>query len=313
MTGEKYQQTLKRYTRELLMIDLSIIIVSYNSGDFLKKCIDSIYESSIKNFEVIVVDNASKDNSVWEMRKFGSKIKLIENKKNVGFSRANNIGIKKSSGKYVLFLNPDTLVNKDTFETLISFMDKTKNAGVITSRVILPNGKLDDSCHRGFPTPWNAFCYFSGLEKIFPRSKLFAGYHMGWEDYNKTHEIDACAGSFMLVRKEAGEQIGWWDEDFFFYGEDLDFCMEIKNKGWKIYYYPHVSTTHFKGVSSGIKKISKEVTTADLETKRFATKHRFLAMKTLYNKHYLNRYPRFITWLLFRAIDIKYWLALKSL
>ena len=295
------------------MIDLSIVIVSYNTKEFLGRCLDSIFESTLKDLEVIVVDNASKDGSVEEIRKFDSKVKIIENKENVGFSKANNQGVKIVKGKYLLFLNPDTVVNKDTLSTLISFMENTKDAGVVTCKVILPDGNLDDSAHRGFPTPWNAFCYFSGLEKLFPRFKLFAGYHMGWEDFTKTHEINACAGSFMLVRREAGDQIKWWDEDYFFYGEDLDFCIKLKEKGWKIYYYPHVSITHYKGVSSGIKKISKEITTADLETKRFATKHRFSAMKILYEKHYQNKYPKIINWLVLKGINLKFWLSMKSL
>ncbi|HKC14444.1 MAG TPA: glycosyltransferase family 2 protein [Patescibacteria group bacterium] len=294
------------------MIELSIIIVSYNSGEFLRKCLESIQESKFKNLEVIVVDNASKDNPEKIIKDFPNVI-FIKNKENLGFSKANNLGLKKASGKYVLFLNPDTAVGKNALGTLFSFMEETPDAGVVTCKVVLPNGELDDSCHRGYPTPWNAICFFSGLEKLFPHSKLFAGYHMGWMDYSKIHEINACAGSFMLVRRKAGEDIGWWDEDFFFYGEDLDFCLKIREKEWKIYYYPQVSTVHYKGVSSGIKKISKEITTADLETKRFAMKHRFSAMKILYKKHYMDKYPKIVTWLLFQAINFKYWLALKSL
>lgn len=293
-------------------MELSIIIVSYNSKEVLGKCLDSLQKSNFKNFETIVVDNDSKDKTEEIFKKY-PKIVFIKNNENLGFSKANNVGIKKASGKYILFLNPDTVVNKDTLNTLISFMETTKDAGIVTCKVVLPNGDLDDSAHRGFPTPWNAFCYFSGLERLFPHSNLFAGYHMGWMDYTKIHEINACAGSFMFVRREAGDQIGWWDEDFFFYGEDLDFCLELKKKGWKIYYYPYVSITHYKGVSSGIKKISKEITTADLETKRFATKHRFLAMKILYQKHYVNKYPKIITWLVMQVINLKFWFSSRSL
>ena len=294
------------------MLDLSIVIVNFNAKEYLKKCLDSIFGSKTKNFEVIIVDNASKDN-IEEIIENYPKVKFIKNKENLGFSKANNVGLRKSSGKYILFLNPDTAVNKDTLGTLLSFMEETPDAGIVTCKVVLPNGELDDSCHRGYPTPWNAICFFSGLEKLFPHSRLFAGYHMGWMDYSKIHEINACAGSFMLVRRKAGEDIGWWDEDFFFYGEDLDFCLKVREKEWKIYYYPQVLITHYKGVSSGIKKVSKEITTADLETKRFATKHRFLAMKILYRKHYQNKYPKIVTWLLFQAINLKYWLSLKSL
>lgn len=302
------------------MIDLSIVIVSYNTKEFLGRCLDSIFESILKDLEVIVVDNASKDGSVEEiknlklkMKNYNSKLKIIENDKNIGFSKANNQGVKIAKGKYLLFLNPDTVVYPETLKFMAEFMDKNGKAGAVTCKVVLQNGKLDDSSHRGFPTPWNAFCYFSGLEKLFPRFKLFAGYHMGWENFTKTHEINACAGSFMLVRREAGDQIKWWDEDYFFYGEDLDFCIKLKEKGWKIYYYPHVSITHYKGVSSGIKKISKEITTADLETKRFATKHRFSAMKILYEKHYQNKYPKIINWMVMLGINFKFWLTLKRI
>lgn len=295
------------------MIDLSIVIVNYNAKEYLKKCLDSIFESSFKNFEVIVADNASKDGSVEQLKNLGDKINLILNKENLGFSAANNVGIKKAKGRYLLFLNPDTSVYPNTLKYMVSFMDKNKKVGCSTCKVVLPNGEIDDSCHRGFPTPWNAFCFFSGLEKIFPHSRIFSGYHMGWENLNKMHKIDACAGSFMLVRREAGEDIGWWDEDFFFYGEDLNFCLELQKKGWDIYFIPKVSTLHYKGISSGIKKHSKHLSHADLETKRSATTARFDAMKILYRKHYINKYPRFITWLVFKGVNLKFWLSMREI
>ncbi len=295
------------------MIDLSIVIVNFNAKEFLRKCLDSIFESQLKNLEVVVVDNASKDGSVEELKKFGSKIKLITNKKNVGFSTANNQGIKKTEGRYVLFLNPDTSVYPNTFKYLVNFMDKNKNVGAATCKVILPNGQLDDSCHRGMPTPWNAFCFFSGLYRLFPKSKLFDGYHLGWMDLRKTHEIDALCGAFMFTRREAGEDVGWWDEEFFFYGEDLDFCIKLKNKGWKIFYVPKVLTLHYKGISSGIKNHSKHLSHADLETQRAATVARYDAMKILYRKHYIGKYPRLITWLVMKGINFKFWLSFKSI
>jgi GT2 family glycosyltransferase len=292
---------------------LSIVIVSYNGKEYLKKCLDSIFNSHLSDFEVIVVDNASLDETSKMLEDLRYNFKFIQNKKNIGFSRANNIGVKHSSGEYLLFLNPDTEINKKAIDTLIKFMESKKNAGCVTCRVLLPNGKLDDSCHRGLPTPWNAFCFFSGLEQLFPGSKIFSGYHMGWEDLNKIHKIHACAGSFMLVRKKAGDEIGWWDEDYFFYGEDLDFCMELEKKSWEIYFIPSVSIIHYKGVSSGIKKISKEISKANRETRILATKHRFSAMKILYTKQYKDKYPKFFTWLVYRFIDTKLWFSLQKI
>lgn len=298
------------------MIDLSIVVVNYNAKEFLKKCLDSIFESDFKNIEVIIIDNNSKDGSPEDLKEYAKnkpKIKLILNKKNVGFSVANNQGVKKSVGRYVLFLNPDTNVYPATFSYMISFMDKNKNAGVSTCKVLLPNGQIDDASHRGSPTPWNSFCFFSGLEKLFPKSKIFSGYHIGWENLDKIHEIEACAGAFMMTRREAGKQIGWWDEDFFFYGEDLNFCMELQKMGWKIYYVPKVSILHYKGISSGIKNHSKHLSHADLEIQKTATVARYDAMKILYRKQYINDYPKIVTWFVMKGINLKFWLSMRGL
>ncbi|MCL5113979.1 MAG: glycosyltransferase family 2 protein [Patescibacteria group bacterium] len=295
------------------MIDLSIVIVSYNAREFLLNCLLSIKKSvgNLKH-EVIVVDNDSSDRSSEMVKnKFPSAV-LIESKRNLGFSKANNLGVKKTKGKYILFLNPDTLLRDDVLDKMVKFMDNHKSVGVSTCKLVMPNGKLDDACHRGFPTPWNAFCYFSGLSKIFSHSRIFSGYNLGFLDLSKTHEIDACAGAFMLVRREAGEEISWWDEDYFFYGEDLEFCYRLKEKGWKTYFIPSVSILHHKGVSGGIKKISKEVSTADKKTKKMATLARFQAMKIFYNKHYQDKYPRFVTWLVIQGVNLKLWVALRS-
>jgi GT2 family glycosyltransferase len=289
------------------MIDLLIIIVNYNASEFLRKCIRSIVDN-VKgvSYEIIVVDNASSDNSQQIMKKEFPHIKLITNKKNIGFSKANNQGVKISKeSRYVLFLNPDTVVQKRTIEEMIKYMDAHKDVGASTCKLVMPNGKIDDAIHRGFPTPWNAFSHFSGLEKLFPQSKLFAGYSLGWMNFEKPHEIDVLAGAFMLVRRSAGEEVKWWDEDYFFYGEDIDFCFMLKQKNWKIYYVPQVSITHLKGVSGGIKAISREITTADMETKKRATHWRFEAMRIFYRKHYQQKYPWIINYLVNLGISIK--------
>ncbi|OGH42349.1 MAG: hypothetical protein A3H79_01185 [Candidatus Levybacteria bacterium RIFCSPLOWO2_02_FULL_36_8b] len=289
-------------------MDISIIIVSYNGKKFLKNCIASIIDnvSNKINYEIIVVDNNSSDNSAEMIRKEFSQIKLIANKENNGFSKANNQGVKASQkSRYILFLNPDTIMQKNTLEKMFELMESHRDAGAATCKLVMPNGKIDDASHRGFPTPWNSLCHFSGLSRIFPKSRIFAGYNLGWMDMSKTHEIDVLAGAFMLVRREAGEEVKWWDEDYFFYGEDIDFCYMLKQKGWKIYYVPTVFITHFKGVSGGIKAVSKEITTASEETKRTTTKWRFKAMRIFYNKHYKQKYPWIINALVNLGISIK--------
>jgi GT2 family glycosyltransferase len=293
------------------MLDLSIIIVNYNTKEFLKKCISSLLYCVSKNvsYEIIVVDNASSDESPTEILNLKSQIpnlRIILNRKNVGFSKANNQGVKISKeSKYVLFLNSDTIMQNQTIEEMINFMDTHKDAGASTCKLIMPNGKIDDATHRGFPTPWNSFSHFLGLEKMFPTSKLFAGYSLGWMNLERTHMIDVLAGAFMLVRRVAGEQAKWWDEDYFFYGEDIDFCYMLKEKGWKIYYVPTVSIMHYKGVSGGIKNISKEITTANEETKNRVTKWRFNAMRIFYKKHYKQKYPWIVNLLVNIGISIR--------
>jgi len=291
-------------------LDVSIITVTYNSFATIRQCLDSI-EKTVKksSFEIIVVDNASSDGSPSEILNIKNKISNIRavlNKENKGFSKANNQGIKISQkSRYVLFLNPDTLVYENTIDGMVDFMDKTSNAGAATCFVQLKNGKLDDSCHRGFPTPLRSMFYFIGLCKVFPKSKFFAGYNMTYLDFNKTHVIDALGGSFMITRREVGEKLNWWDEDFFFYGEDLDFCFRIKELGYKIYFVPQYRALHYKGISSGIKKVSKDISKATKETKLFATKHRFNAMRIFYRKHYEKKYPKLVTWFIYIAIWVK--------
>ena len=176
------------------MLDLSIIIVSYNTKDFLQKCIESIEKTAKDfNYEIIVVDNASKDNSPEMVSKEFKDVVLIENKENLGFSRANNIGVKKSTGRYVLFLNADTIVYENTLKTMLDFMDSNKDGGAATCKLEMLNKKIDDASHRGFPTPWNSFSHFSGLSKFLGKTKLFGGYNLGYLDLSKMLEIDALA------------------------------------------------------------------------------------------------------------------------
>ena len=286
------------------MKQLSIIIVNYNSLSFVQDCLDSLYggKGIPTSWEVIVVDNASQEKFKVQSSKF-KDIRIIESEKNVGFARANNHAIKKSQGKYILLLNPDTIVSQEAFKHLVEFMDKHEKVGIVTPKVMLPMGGIDDASHRGFPTPWRAFCYFSGLSKLFPQSQFLNGYHLGYQHMDKAHQIEACVGACMLVRREVGEQINWLDEDYFWYGEDLDFCYRVKELSYEVWYVPEVSILHFKGVTSGIKKSSESITTATRETRQKAQIARFAAMRIFYNKHYTKKYSSFITFLVNAGIS----------
>ena len=274
--------------------DLSIIILNYNVKELLVNCLDSIFKNKGKEdkWQVIVVDNASDDGSVGAIREFREKhkeIELIENKENLGFSKGNNIGVKRAKAAVILFLNPDTVIEGQAIQKSYQYLMSNPDIGALTCRVELPDGKLDYSCHRGFPTPWNSFCYFVGLSKLFPSSPLLSGYTATYLDIKTTHQIDCLTGAFMMVRKIAGEQVGFWDEDYFFNGEDVQFCYLLKQKGWQIWFYPEVKIKHFKGSSSGL--WTTTLTLVDKEHKLKIAKHGVSAMRIFYLKNYYKNYP----------------------
>lgn len=286
---------------------LSIIIINYNTEKFLVEALSSIYRNSYNKdeFEIIVVDNASTKGSLVASIKKYPAVKIIQNKKNIGFAAANNQAISQSNGEYILLLNPDTIIHKNTLNTVLNCLDHDKKVGIATCRVELKDNTLDDACHRGFPTPWNALCHFTGLAKLFPKSLFFNGYHLGYRNLNRMHEIDACSGAFMMVRRQAGERLKWFDDDYFWYGEDLDFCFRVKDQGWKIVFIPMVKITHYKGISSGIKKHSRHLSSADNGIRTLATRKRFEVMRLFYKKHYQNKYPKILTSLVMLTIKLK--------
>lgn len=292
---------------------LSIIILNYNVKDLTLAAVKSIaknYQKEVSSgqYEVIVTDNASSDGSLKAFKQYRktTKIKIfrvVDNGGNIGFSGGNNKGIPLAKGKYVLFLNPDTIVFKNTLRQMVKFMEAHPEAGISSCKLINKDGHFDYNCHRGFPTPWNAFCYFSGLRRIFPCSKLFTGYTQGWKDINTTHEVDAVEGAFMLMPYHVGQSVGWWDEDYLFYGEDLQFCWDVKKLGYKVYYVGEVSIMHIGGASSGIKKKTQNITTANIDIKRKVQGWRFDAMKIFYKKNYALAYTWLISWLVIKGID----------
>ncbi len=286
-------------------MDISIIVVSFNTKELLIDCLNSV-EKATDNLEVeiFVVDNNSTDKTAQAIPKLFPKVKFIANSQNLGFAKANNQAIKKAKGRYVLILNPDTKLSDSTLVKMKQFMGKNPKVAIATCRVELPQGNLDRDCRRHFPTPWRAFCHFSGLSKIFSGSKIFDQYHMGYMDESLEHEIDACAGAFMIVRRSLIEKVGFLDEDFFFYGEDLDWCWRFKEAGYKIVYTPVTKIIHYKGVSSGIKPASVHLSKATKESKKKALLESTRAMRLFYQKHLIDKYPFFVNWLTVFAIKV---------
>lgn len=232
---------------------LSIIIVNYNVEHFLDQCLQSVYKALAKgphDAEVFVVDNNSVDGSIKMVREKFPQTFIIENKENVGFSKANNQAVHVSKGEYVLLLNPDTVVQEDTFLKVCEFMDSHRDAGGLGVKMIDGKGKFLPESKRGLPTPWVAFYKIFGLSKFFPRSKKFGRYHLGYLDKDKNHEIDVLSGAFMLMRKTALDKVGLLDETFFMYGEDIDLSYRITQGGYKNYYFADTTIIHYKGEST---------------------------------------------------------------
>lgn len=230
---------------------LSVIIVNYNVQHFLEQCLHSVFKASKNtNTEIIVVDNNSVDGSVAMVKEKFPQAIVIENKKNTGFSYANNQAIKIAKGEYVLLLNPDTVVEEDTFEKVIAFMDAHPDAGGLGVKMIDGKGNFLPESKRGLPTPSVAFYKIFGFSKLLPKSKTFGKYHLGFLDKDQTHEIEILSGAFMLLRKKALDTVGLLDERFFMYGEDIDLSYRILLGGYKNYYFPETRIIHYKGEST---------------------------------------------------------------
>ncbi len=279
---------------------LSIVIVNYNVEYFLEQCLHSVY-NALKNVEaeVFVVDNASVDGSCDMVREKFPQAILIDNKDNLGFSKANNQAIRISTGEYVLLLNPDTVVEEDTFDKVVQFMDEHPDAGGLGVKMIDGKGKFLPESKRGLPTPHVAFYKMVGLSRIFPKSKKFGRYHLGYLDNDETNEIEILAGCFMLMRKSVLDEVGLLDEAFFMYGEDIDLSYRIILGGYKNYYYPHTRIIHYKGES----------------TKKSSVNYVFVfynAMIIFAKKHFSEKNARLFTMLINMAIYLRASVALVN-
>lgn len=232
-------------------IRISVIIVNYNVEYFLEQCLNSVMKA-LENVsgEVYVVDNNSIDGSVEMVRVKFPHVHLIANKDNRGFSKANNQAMELAHGDYFLLLNPDTVVEEDTFEKVVAFMDEHPEAGGLGVRMLDGKGKFLPESKRGLPTPTVAFYKIFGLSSIFPKSKVFGKYHLGYLSEFETNEVEILSGAFMLMRAKTIREVGMLDEAFFMYGEDIDLSYRIILGGYKNYYFPETRIIHYKGEST---------------------------------------------------------------
>lgn len=230
--------------------DLSIITVNWNTKDFLSQCLESIKTETKKiSCEIIVVDNFSSDGSPEMMEKKFPEVTLIKNRKNEGYGRANNQGLAKARGKYILFLNSDVAVKENCLDRMFDFMEKNPEVGASSCTLTFPDGSLQHSCRR-FPSFKVFFSMMIGLRYFFPNLKIFRKYLMLDWDHSDTREVDQIMGSFMFVRRDVLDQVGSFDERYWMYFEEVDLCLRIKRSGWKIVHYPYATAVHFLSKSS---------------------------------------------------------------
>jgi len=276
------------------VFDLAVIIVNYKACDLLRDCLRSVLANKGVSYCVFVVDNASGDGSVEMVRREFPEVRVQALDRNIGYGPANNLGIKEALAadippRYILLLNPDTVLPPDALARMVAFLEAHPEAGAVGPKLVRPDGSLDLACRRSFPTPAVSFYRLSGLSRLFPKSRRFARYNLTYLDPDCLTEVDSLVGACMLLRREALEQVGLFDEAFFMYGEDLDLCYRLKQHGWKVFYNPAVTVLHYKGESS-----RRNSARANYEFYR--------AMLLFHRKHYARNTFFVVNWLITIAV-----------
>ena len=280
------------------------MIVSYNVCDLLRECLKSVYTSEGIPLEVCVVDNNSSDNSAVMVREEFPQVHLIESPVNSGYAYANNLALRRwedmdTPPDYVLLLNPDTVLPPNGLKEMAQFVESRPEVGAAGPKLVRADGSLDLACRRSFPTPEVSLYRMLGLSKLFPKSRRFARYNLTYLDPDELTEVDSVNGAFMLVRGQAIKQAGLLDEGFFFGGEDLDWALRIKEKGWTVMYNPAVRVLHHKGESRRQHRYK-------------ATLEFYRAMLLFYRKHYAKKTFFLLNWLIVTAIYVRGALALVA-
>jgi GT2 family glycosyltransferase len=253
--------------------DVSVLIVNYNVKDYLLQCLRSVMASTGGvTYEIVVVDNASSDNSQAELTPLFPGVRWIQIAENIGFGRGNNVGLEHCTGRHVLFLNPDTLVANDTLSIMVRYLDQHPEVGLAGCKVLNPDGSFQLACRRGLPTPWASFCRLFGLQSLFPHSRLFAQYNLTYLPVDATYNVDALIGAFMMGALELVRGLGGFDPAFFMYGEDIDLCYRMQKSGKQVRYVHETSIVHYKGESTRRSSIN-EVRVFYEAMEIFARKH----------------------------------------
>jgi len=269
---------------------IGVAIVTYNSAAVLPACLQSLREQGpAVQVTTVVVDNGSRDGTPAVVREQFPEVRLLEAPRNGGFSYGTNLALgalgllgtapaAPPPLDYVLFLNPDTALPPDALRPLVELLERSPDLGAVSPLLVRADGSPDWACHRGFPTAWNALCHVLGLDRRWPRRRLFGGYNLSYLPLERATAVDSVAGAFMLVRAEAVQQVGLWDEAYFAYGEDIDYCLRLRQAGWRIWYEPSVRVLHLKGAASQQRSLPM-------------VREFYRAMLVYYRKHHAPRHP----------------------
>ena len=285
------------------MITVSVIIVNYNTAALLRACLQNLLTLR-EATEILVVDNASSDGSAQMVQTEFPTVKLICLQENRGLTVASNLGLAAASGDFVLYLGSDAYPQAGVIQGMAGLMVRDPQIGIATAALRLRDGTLDMDAHRGFPTPWASLTHFSGLNKLFPRSRWFNQYFLGDQNLDQPHEIDLCISHFLMARRSLFAEIGPWDEEFFLYGEDVDLCYRTKAAGYKIMYLPQFTVVHYKGASVGVRSQTSDISQASSATKLRVTQLSTQAMLLFYQKHLYYQYPWLVSVLVVTAIRL---------
>jgi len=273
--------------------EISVVIVGWNAEHYLELCLESLRKDPPKrSMEVLVSDNASTDGSVEMIEAKFPWVKLIKNSENLGFSKGNNVAIRKCKGRYIALVNPDVIVFPGCLDALADFLDQNPKVGNVGPKVLNPDMSMQSTCRR-FPTLWNNFCSASGLSTRFKNSRFFAGEHMFYFPHDRTLPVDVIVGCFSMIRREAMDTVGLLDEDLFMYGDDVDWCRRARNAGWEVVFYPGGRAIHDRGKITAPYPVRFAVAQQKSVLHYWKKHHSFLGVlgiRTIMFLHHLMRY-----------------------
>jgi GT2 family glycosyltransferase len=270
------------------MSTVSVIIVNYNGGNLVRKCLEHLWPQLEGGWEVFVVDNNSADGSVDNLEADFAGLHVIRNPTNAGYSRANNQALALAKGTYILLLNPDVELLPGSIATAIAYLDENPDVSILGPKV-LKNGRLDPPARRSFKTPETYFYKFTGLSTLFPRNRRFGRYYLSYLDEDQITDVDSVVGAFLMIRRAVVEQIGPLDERFFMYSEDEDWCWRAKQAGGRVIYHPGVVVHHIRGATTSKYRVRM-------------TYHSHRSYWLFYKKNLANRYPRPVNWMVYGGI-----------